>query len=427
MNSSFILKGDICYSKDLHSLHTQADGYAVCVEGISAGVYETLPPAYAHLPLLDYSGMLILPGLTDLHMHAPQYAFRALGMDLELLDWLNTHAFPEEAKYKDPAYAEKAYGPLMQALVKGPNTRICLFSTLHTPATILLMDMLEASGLVSMVGKVNMDRNSPPDLCEESAAKAYADTRAWLVSTLGAYRRVKPILTPRFIPSCSDALMEGLAELRREFQLPLQSHLSENPSEIQWVQSLCPKSAGYADAYRQYGLFEGESPVIMAHCVWSQEDEIALLRNHRVFVAHCPQSNENLASGIAPIRRFLTAGVSVGLGSDVAGGCHSSIFRAMADAIQVSKLRWRLVDEASPPLTLAEAFYLGTIGGGSAFGQVGSLAPGYAFDALIMEDASLEAPFSLSIEDRLARVVYLAEDRHIVQKFVEGAALFPQP
>lgn len=420
MENSFVLKGDICYSQGPKTLSVTPNGYLVCEKGVSRGVFDRPPEQYARLPLIDRTGLLVTPGLCDLHMHAPQYSFRALGMDLELLEWLNTRTFPEEAKYADLNYARKAYAQVVRDLVRGPNTRVCLYATLHRPATILLMELMEESGLVSMIGKVNMDRNGGVDLCEAGAAESAADTRRWLEETAGRFRNTSPVLTPRFIPSCSDQLMRELAIIQKEHGLPVQSHLSENPSEIAWVAELCPESEGYGDAYRRFGLFGGGVPTIMAHCVWSDGKEIELMRRHGVFVAHCPQSNTNLSSGIAPVRQFLDQGLKVGLGSDVAGGCHPSIFRAMSDAIQVSKLRWRLCDPKAAALTVEEAFWLGTAGGGEFFGKVGSFEAGYEFDALVIDDITLGAPFELSIPERLARVIYLSDDRHINQKYVRG-------
>lgn len=423
MNQSFVLKGDICYSKDPTTLHTLRGGYLVCVDGISQGVYAALPEEYAALPLDDFSGKMIVPGLVDLHMHAPQFAFRGLGVDLELLDWLNSHTFPEEAKYADMEYAEKAYSDMIADLKKGPNTRACLFGTLHLPATGLLMEKLEQSGMVSMVGKVNMDRNSPVNLCEQSAEKSAADTCEWLRQCAGKYRNTTPIITPRFVPSCSDELMRALAKIAREYRLPVQSHLAENQSEVAWVQQLCPASSSYMDAYVQYGLLDPQRPGIMAHCVWVSDEEIELMRQYNVYAAHCPQSNTNLSSGIAPVRKFMQLGLRVGLGSDVAGGCHSSVFRAMADAVQVSKLRWRLVDQDLAPLTVEEAFYLGTVGGGSFFGKVGSFASGYEFDAVVIDDGTLRPPFEPTVEERLARVIYLSDDRNVCRKYVRGTII----
>jgi guanine deaminase len=432
-NNSFILLGDLCWSRNPRSLETRAGAYLVCREGKSAGVFEKIPREYASFPVIDRRGKLILPGLTDLHTHAPQFGFRALGMDMELLEWLETKAFPEEAKFKNPSYALFAYEAFVEGLRKGPNTRICVYATIHVEATLILMDLLEKSGLVCYAGKVNMDRNCPGYLKEENAASSLEATRAWLKAWEGGSGRVRPILTPRFIPSCSDELLRGLGEMREEFDLPLQSHLSENQKEIQWVRELCPASSSYAGAYRDFGLF-GPS-TIMAHCVWSDGEEMELLARHGAMIAHCPQSNTNLASGFAPARRFLERGVKIGLGSDVAGGAHSSIFRAMGDAIQVSKLR-RFIPGGSEEdaLSLEEAFYLATLGGGALFasGSDGSKGPGsfeagYDFDALVIDDRDLAAPFNLSIPERLERVVYLSEDRHILEKYAAGQAVTRRP
>lgn len=144
------------------------------------------------------------------------------------------------------------------------------------------------------------------------------------------------------------------------------------------------------------------------------------MKNNQVYVAHCPQSNMNLSSGIAPVRRFLSEGIPTGLGSDMAAGYSTSIFRAMADAIQCSKMRWRLVDDTQKPLTVEEAFYLGTKGGGAFFGKVGSFEEGYEFDALILDDSNIAHPQELTVRDRLERMIYLSDDRHITEKYVSG-------
>ncbi|MDR2798694.1 MAG: amidohydrolase family protein [Treponema sp.] len=419
---NFVLKGDICYSKTKNSLVTAENSFLVCTEGKSAGVFSQfshIPLQYRPFPCIDYTGKLIIPGLVDLHLHAPQFTFRSLGMDLELLDWLETWAFPEEAKYQDTNYALRAYRALVADLQQGPNTRICLFGTVHVPATLLLMDLLENSGLVCMVGKVNMDRNSPDTLREQDAASSAASTQAWL-EQCGTYKNCKPILTPRFIPSCTDDLMRRLSDLQQRYGLPLQSHLSENLREIAWVRELCPESSCYGDAYARFDLFGGDVPTIMAHCVYSGDEEIALMQRRGVYVAHCPQSNMNLASGIAPVRRYLEAGLSMGLGSDVAGGVHTSIFRAMIDGIGVSKLRRCMGDRDEAPLTLEEVFYLGTQGGGSFFGHVGSFESGYEFDALVMEDPHPVPPFPLTLRERLERIVWCSDDRAILKKYVRG-------
>lgn len=430
MTPDLILKGTVCYSRSQTELVVRPGAYVVCAEGRSQGVYETLPPEWRDLPVTDFGDQLILPGLIDLHAHAPQYPYRGTGMDLELLDWLQTYAFPEEAKYRDLAYAETAYRQFVTDLTRSATTRACLFATRHRAATTLLMDLLEESGLVTYVGKVNMDRDAPEDLREPSAQASIRETRRWLDETADRYQRTRPILTPRFLPSCTDPLLDALGQLQQERDLPVQSHLSENPAEIQLVRQLAPQSKHYGDAYDRMGLLGRNArgdhfPTIMAHCVWSSPEEVALLKANGVFVAHCPASNTNVASGIAPVRSYLKAGLSLGLGSDVSGGHTLSLFRAMTDAIQVSKLYWRLVDETAAPLTFPEAFYLATKGGGAFFGQVGSFEPGYEFDAVVLDDSRLPTTLSLDGPQRLERAAYLSLDLlGLTAKYVAGHRLF---
>lgn len=416
----FILKGDICFSRDQNTIAAVPGGYVVCDQGVCRGVFDALPEQFAHFPLIDHSGKLIIPGLVDLHIHAPQYAFRGTGMDLELMDWLQNITFPFESQYADPDFARTSYGIFARQLRKSATTRACIFATRHTSATQLLMDEMEDTGLISFVGRVNMDRDAPAALLDESAEASLTETEKWL-RACGAYRRTKPILTPRFIPCCTEALLSGLGRLKQTYRLPVQSHLSENPGEIAAVMDLCPGISCYAQGYDRHGLL---SPAIMAHCVHSTPEECALLRERGTYIAHCPASNMNLASGIAPVRKYLEMGLSVGLGTDVAGGESESLFRAMVQAVQVSKLYWRHVDKTAKPLTFAQVFYMATMGGGRFFGSVGTFAPGYEFDAVVLSDAHLPCPQSLTLHQRLERFAYLSGDlTGIVEKYAAGAPI----
>ena len=211
---TFVLKGTICYSNSLTELSITENGYLVCEDGRCAGVFDELPEKFAGISCTDFGDKLIIPGLTDLHLHAPQYTFRASGMDLELLDWLNTYTFPQEARYEDTEFAKEAYSIFTEDMKKSPNTRACIFGTLHVPATEILMEQLDKTGIKAMVGKVNMDRNGSPQLQEESAQASADATVQWIKDTLDKFENVKPILTPRFTPSCSAELMENLSEIR---------------------------------------------------------------------------------------------------------------------------------------------------------------------------------------------------------------------
>lgn len=420
--SDFVLKGHICHSADKDRMDIFENHHLVCVDGLCRGIYRELPEQYKLLPLEDVGNRLIIPGMSDLHIHASQFSYRGLGMDMELLQWLEHHAFPEERKYEDLAYADFAYGQFVSHLLRSETTRACVFTTIHRQATELLMEKMEQSGLVSYIGKVNMNRNSPDFICEKNAEE---ETRRWLENTVGKWEHTKPILTPRFIPSCTDDLLYALGRLSREFDVPVQSHLSENLSEIQWVRELVPSAKNYGDAYAKFDLFgENGQKCLMAHCVYSDEDEMQTMKKNGVVIAHSPESNMNVASGVAPINRYLDYGLHVGLATDVAGGSHESMFRAMIHAIQSSKLRWRLLDQSVKPLTFDTAFYLATRGGGVFFGKVGAFDEGYEFDAVVLDDENLDHPQELTTHERLERIVYLGDERNIVGKYVCGRKLF---
>ncbi len=411
------LKGNIIYCDEDRCLVSHNNAYLVAENNRIAGVFPVLPPAYAHAAVKDYGDALIIPGLVDLHFHGPQVAFAPVGMDMELLPWLEACAFPEESRYRDLDYAALSYGRLVEELRRGFTTRGVMFATRHTEATLLLADLLQGAGLAAYVGRVSMDSLAPEDLKEGEAAAG--DELRFIEALLARdYDRVKPIITPRFVPSCSPALLEELGRLAKAYRLPVQSHLSENQGEIALVASLYPDAPHYAGVYDRFGLF-GQTPTIMAHCVHCPPEEQQLLLERGVFIAHCPQSNTNLMSGIAPVRTYLSQGQRVGLGTDVAGGAQLSLFRAIQDAVAVSKLWKCLLAPAEQQLAFAEAFYLATRGSGAFFGRVGAFEPGFALDALVIDDEKINTD-DFTLEERLVRAVYLLHEDSLRAKYVAG-------
>lgn len=423
-NKSFILKGNIIFSKKLDELLVKENAYLICEKGICKGVFEIIPEKYVNMPVVDCKEKLIIPGLYDLHLHAPQYVFRGLGMDLELLEWLNTNTFPEEAKYKDVEYADKAYSIFAHDLKNSFTARACIFATCHTDSSLLLMEKLEKTGLICKVGRVNMDRNSPDYLIEESAEKSAFETKRFIELALERFTRTTPIITPRFVPACSDELMEKLMGIINEYEIDIQSHLSENSEEIKWVKELCPWTDSYAKVYDRFGMLGSDKyKSIMAHCVYCTDEELKLLSKKGTYVAHSPQSNTNLSSGIAPVRKMLEFGVNVALSSDVAGGHTIDMLHTCMEAVQVSKLYARSVDFKYQALSFAEAFYLATVVGGSFFGKVGAFCDGYEFDALVIDDSSIRSTLDLSCEKRLERLAYLGNSDMITSKYVAGSKI----
>ena len=409
----YAIKGDFIWTEEPSRFRTMRNGYLVVDNGVIESLTEECPENY---DIIDYSGHLIIPGLSDLHLHAPQYAYMGLYMDEELLAWLEKHTFPEEAKYGNIGYAEKAYTAFVKDLLSGPTTRLSAFGTIHTDSTLLLMRLLDEAGFYGFAGKVNMDRNSPDYLSEDTDV-SISETIRFLDSAEG---NIKPIITPRFIPSCSDKLLRKLGIIAKERNLPVQSHLDENLSEVEWVKELCPWSTSYSDAYDHFGLL-GNTPTIMAHVVWPSDDEIALLSERDVFVAHAPSSNTNLSSGISPVRKFMKNGVKTGLATDVSGGSSLSLFRVIQDAIGVSKLRWRLKDDSDSPLTTSEAFFLASKGGGAFFGKVGSFEAGFDADFSVLDESLINTPLDgLSVSERLEMYIYRAADKPVFAKYIKG-------
>src|SRR5471030_1193677 len=397
-----ILKGNIIYTETSDVFNIVENGYIVVLENFIEGVYKNLPEKFKNIKIRDYGNKLIIPGFVDLHTHASQFAIKGIGYDKELIPWLETYTFVEEAKFKNISYARKIYEEFVEELYNEGTTRAVIFATIHPEATEVLMNLLEEKGIHAYVGKVNMDRNCP-DTLKENSDESIKNTLEWIQNCSEKYKYVKPIITPRFVPSCTSYLMNELGSIATKNTIPVQSHLSENLSEIQWVKELHPEHKNYGDVYDKFNLF-GQTKTIMAHCVHLTEEEINTIEKNKVIIAHCPTSNVNLSSGIAPIRKLLNENIQIGLGSDIAAGENLSMFSVMAAAIKMSKLRKVCLEEDEKPLTLQEVFYLATKGGGKFFGKVGSFEEGYEFDALVIDDANLWKVSSGSMEERIEKL-----------------------
>lgn len=418
-----IYRANIIYAPTPDRLEMIPHGYiAVLNNGTVEGIYTELPAEDEWRQVIDLGDKLLIPAFNDLHVHAPQYRNLGLALDLELLPWLNTYTFPEEAKYADPAYAKRLYRRFVHELWMQGTMRSAIFGTMHPESTRILAELIAQSGMGAYVGIVGMDRNSPENLRNTpSGLIAGMEMLREFLEKRGNNGLVRPIITPRFIPSCTPEMLTALGAYAAQTGMPVQSHLSENRSEIAWVAELEPESSCYADAYNRYGLF-GQTPTLMAHCCYTDGEELELIKRQGVYVVHCPMSNSNLSSGIAPIRKFMDQGVHVALGTDVSAGHNMSILRAMQYAIQVSKLRYAETQGAMRFLSLSEVLYLATKGGGAFFGKVGSFEPGYEFDALVIDDSYLNYDH-YTLDQRLERYIYLGDDRDIKRRFCRGVEL----
>lgn len=412
-----VLKGHIVSAPKLGKLEITENGYLVLDDGVIVGIYDALPERWQNAPIADYSGKLILQSFADMHMHAAQFPMLSIGLDLPLLDWLQRYAFPTEARFSDVGYAREVYAELAKKLLHYGTTRVVAFGSLHADATIVLMEELEKAGVTGYVGKVNMDRNAMPGVYGETTEDSMRDTIRFL-DAAERFTKVKPIITPRFTPSCTNELMEFLGKIVRERGLRVQSHLSENRQEIAWVRELHPDCSEYWETYDKYGLFGDHT--VMAHCVHSSAREREVMKQRNVLVAHCPDSNINICSGIVPVRTMLNEGLWVALGSDIAGGAELPMNRAITGAIRMSNARHIVSDWQDDFLTVEEAFYLGTTSGARYFGAGDGFAAGDALHAIVVDDEGLSSAKDLSVLERLKRALNLMDDRNIIAVYSEG-------
>lgn len=412
-----IIKGNFIYAPSPGKLEIREQEYLLTEAGRVKCFYKTLPEELSRRPVTDYGQAVIIPAFNDLHIHAPQYVNRGVGFDRELLPWLETYTFPVEGKYADPVFAEKGYKLFLRRLWEAGTMRFSAFATLHRDASWRLMELCEASGLRGYIGKVNMDRNGP-DYLTEDTDKSLAETEELIIRCAEELSGVKYIITPRFVPSVTERLMDGLGCLAEKYNLPVQSHLSENKGEIQWVKELHPQYGSYTEVYDAFGLLRRDR-TIMAHCIHLSGKEKALLAEKNICLAHCAQSNADLSSGVMPLRKNLEKNLRCVIASDLAGSHTLKMNRHIAMTVEVSKLRQMGYPEEKA-LSLGEALYLATKKPGGFFGKVGSFEEGYEFDALVIETDETGGMLPRTPFEKLEQFIYDGDDRNILARYCGG-------
>ena len=362
------------------------------------------------------SSALISPGFVDTHLHAPQLEMIG-SYGGHLLEWLNRYTFPTEGKFSDPAHARTVARHLYDELLRNGTLAALIFSTIHTEATNIFFEEAERRGFRGIIGKTMMDRNAP-DFLLENARQAYDQSRE-LLEKWHKRGLLHYAITPRFAPTSTPELLDAAGSLKKEFpDAYVHTHISENPHEVTWVRELFPE-AEYADVYDSYGLLD--SKTVLAHGVHLTAEELDLLSRRGARIAHCPNSNLFLGSGLFKLHRVRAAGVIVGLGSDIGAGTTPSMFNAMADAYKVQQVQ-------AVSLSPFELWYLATLGGAKTLSldaETGSLEKGKSADFLVLD---LEATPLLamrsrrasSIEDLLAGLIFMGDDRAVSKAFIAG-------
>ncbi len=408
------------------------------------GYDEALASARREGLLVEWpAGHYLLPGLVDLHVHAPQFPQLGAALDEPLEIWLDKYTFPLEARYADLAFARASYERLVRDLIANGTTTALYFATIHQAATRVLADICLAQGQRALIGRVAMDH---PDLCPDfyrdpSAEAAVAETRAFIeyvrahpANTAG---RVTAVITPRFIPACTDAALQGLGALACECGCPVQTHASESD----WEHAHVLERHGVTDAESldRFGLVGRRT--VLAHGVHLTEADMDLLRARGAAVAHCPASNAYFAGGVFHLRAALRKGVHVGLGTDISGGPSASLFDASRTAILASCMLETGVDArtaraarggvAEARIDFRTAFHLATAGGGEALDlPVGLFAQGYRFDAIRIDAEAAAGGIRLWDFDRgeqiLQKIIYGATRANVAGVWVDGRAVGPE-
>jgi guanine deaminase len=387
-------------------------------------------------------GQYLLPGLIDLHVHAPQWPQLGLALDLPLQEWLQTYTFPLEARYADLTYAETVYESLVDGLLANGTTTALYYATIHLPATQRLADICLQKSQRALIGRVAMDDpgQCPAYYRDASAQTAEAETRAFIayVQSMPGNQAglIRPVITPRFIPSCSDELLRRLGALAQETGCHVQTHCSESDWEHRYVLERC----GITDtaALERFGLLSRRT--ILAHGNFVGADDIALIAKHGAGIAHCPLSNVYFSDAVFPLRHILQQGVHVGLGSDIAGGSSPSILDNARYAVMASRM---LESGADPALRRLErrrpdsridaltAFWLATAGGGIALElEVGVFREGFQFDAMVVDagvpNSNLRLDRADAPEQILQKILYHAGRANIRDVWVANRRVHTQ-
>ncbi len=377
---------------------------------------------------------IMLPGFVDLHIHAPQWAQSGTALDKPLEVWLDEYTFPLEARFKDLDFAKEVYEDVVDITLKNGTTTGVYFATVDREASVLLAKICGEKGQRGFVGKVAMDDPAGcPDYYKDFDGKSsITETENFIKDVLklkdNYEQKVYPVITPRFIPSCTNESLEGLGKLAKKYDVHIQTHASESD----WAHGFVKEKLGKNDvkALWEFGLM-GEKSMV-AHAPFLEDADLEIMIASKTTIAHCPLSNAYFANAVLPVKEFHSRGINIGLATDISGGYSPSIYHGIRQAVISSKM---LQDGVNPRLdkkirgrknaaiTLNNAFYLATVAGGKALGiPVGKLEKGYAFDVQIINTKENIPRFykEKHPEDLLHKVLLLAQTGNIKDVWVQG-------
>lgn len=370
--------------------------------------------------IIDHGDRLILAGFVDAHVHYPQTAIIA-SWGKRLIDWLNSYTFPEEMRFGDPTYAREIADRYLDLTLANGTTTTCSFATIHPESVDAFFAAAQARGQRVVTGKTCMDRNAPAGL-QDTPQSAYEDSKA-LIARWHGQDRLEYAITPRFSPTSSPEQMEALGALWSEHpQCLMQTHLSEQLDEIDWVKSLYPQARDYLDTYEEFGLLGARG--LYGHAIHLKERERHRLREFGAALVHCPTSNTFIGSGLFDMQGLMAEGHRIGLATDTGGGSSFSMLRTMAAAYEIGQLRGH-------PLHAAHLLWLATQGSARAMrmeDKIGNIHPGLEADLVVLDLASTPAIAQRAVRaadlwEAVFATLMMGDDRAIADVWVNGCRI----
>lgn len=405
----------------------ESDGLVVIEDGHikQAGpATELLPELSKDVEVINYGAdYIIMPGFIDCHVHYPQtQIIGAFGK--QLIDWLNKYTFIAEQQFADKAHAQEVAKVFLQECLKAGTTTSSVFCTVHPQSVDAFFEASSALNMRMIAGKVLMDRNAPEALLD-TPQQGYDESKALIDRWHGKGRQLYSV-TPRFAPTSTPEQMEMTGQLWQENPGTfLQSHVSENKSEIEWVKSLYPECSGYLDVYDKYQQLGPRA--IYGHGVWLSEAELQRCHDTGTALAHCPTSNQFLGSGLFDLQNAIKAArpIRVGLATDLGAGTSFSMLQTLNVTYKVAQLN-------GYPLSSGHAFYLATRGTAKSLyldDKIGSLEAGKEADMVVLNTKSTSAiayrmRFCESIDEALFVQMTMADDRAVAATYVAGKCLY---
>jgi len=357
---------------------------------------------------LDLSGITVIPGLIQTHIHLCQALFRNLADDLELLDWLTDRIWPMEMAHTESSLRASARLGLTELLRSGVTSILDMGSALHMD---VVFEEMAKSGIRGYSGKVMMDFGIQS--YKESTKDAVESSERLIKKWNGEReRRIHYALAPRFVLSCSKELWEAIADLQKKYDLIIHSHASENRKEVEIVKT----QTGYNNVEFFIKMNLGSPKLCLAHCVWVTEKEIEYLADSQINVLHCPAANLKLGSGFAPIPKFIKQGINVSLGSDGAP-CNNNmdIFQDMRLAALIHKPNFGVTS-----INSREVFDMATINGAKTLGmedKIGSIEEGKLADLTFI---NLNKVHTTPADNIYSQIIYSAHSKDVIHVMVDG-------